>query len=140
MAIFWHLKRCWNAFEVCTDNKKTLSPVEKFTHLNSKLLGDAQKAIEGFSLCSVNLFSTTTGFERKIWRGVASEIFTLHSSNWHPYAGNLQCFLSDKSVWRNAKSFRCLESLAQAITSPVFLSIILSKLQSCSSFLYPAVS
>ena len=48
------IKEFWDAFEVCIDNNKKLSPVKKFTYLKSKLLGDALKAVKGLSLCSVN--------------------------------------------------------------------------------------
>ena len=44
----------WDAFEACIDKNETLSPIEKFTYLKSKLEGDALEAISGLSLSSGN--------------------------------------------------------------------------------------
>ena len=121
-------KEFWDAFEVCIDNNKRLSPVEKFTYLKSKLLGDALKAVEGLSLCSVN-YSVALQILRERF-GEEQLVINAHYRALMDIHMPTNCSVSSLRTLCDEmeKHFRSLEALAQDITSPVFVSIILSKL------------
>ena len=120
-------KEFWDSFE-CTVHKNTnLSDIEKFSYLQSKIVGEARGAIAGLALSNENYKVALNLLKERY--GNNQEIVDLHYSkliNIPPpknKTNELRHFLD--TIERHLRS---LEVLAQNIEQDVFISMIKSKL------------
>lgn len=117
----------WDSFKCAVDKNKSLTDVERFNYLKTKLFGEAKFAIAGLALSNENYKVAVDILLKRF--GNLQEIIDVHYNeliNMQPASNkveSLRC-LSDK-VERHLRS---LEVLKQNVDQDIFVSILRSKL------------
>ena len=62
----------WNTFECTVHSNASLSNVEKFTYLKSKLKGEALTSMNGISLSNANYLVVVDMLKRRFWKFTGS--------------------------------------------------------------------
>ena len=120
-------KEFWDTFEATVDNNPNLTDIEKLNYLNSKLIGEAKRAVSGILLSKEN-YRVAIEMLKKRFGNVKSEVNCHYTEliNITPAINNSKGLrqLYDQIE----KHLRSLEALNQAVNQEVFISIITAKL------------
>ncbi len=117
----------WDSFECTVHNNRNLSGIEKMNYLNSKLTGEAKRAISGLALSNENYTVAVKILKERF--GKVQEVVDLHYSrmiNINPprdTTESLRSFLDEIE-----RHLRSLEVLKQDVNQDVFVSMVKSKL------------
>lgn len=117
----------WQSFENSVHKNESLSNIDKFNYLRSKLTGEARGAIAGLSLSNENYAIAIEILKDRF--GNVQEIIDVHYNKMI----NLQSASDSVDSLRHLtdsvdKHLRSLEVLGQNISQDVFVSVIKSKL------------
>ena len=117
----------WDAFEITVHNNNSLSQIEKFHYLQTKVVGEAKQAIEGLALSNENYRVAVTILKERF--GNTQEAVDLHYRKLINIAPpstkieSLRWFMDTVN-----KHLRSLEVLNENTDQHVFVSMITSKL------------
>ena len=117
----------WDAFDACINKNYTLSPIEKFTYLRSKLEGDALEAISGLSLSSGNYNEALKILDERF--GDQQAIVNAHYVQLIDIPSARNNTMSLRALTDKIKThLRSLRVLKQDTTQIIFVTMITSKL------------
>jgi len=117
----------WDSFENVIHQNRSLTNVEKFTYLKSKVYGDARQAIAGLSLtndnydCAIQILRDRFGDIQQVIDLHYSKLMSLPNAN--NSVQSLRHFLDHIE-----RHLRSLEVLKQNVDQDIFVSMIRSKL------------
>ena len=119
----------WQSFENAVHNNTSLSDIDKFNYLRSKLVGEARGVITGLSLCRENYFVAVKMLKERF--GNLQETIDLH---YNQLTNLKPANESVDSLRQLTDSFnmhlRSLEALKQNINQDILVSVFKTKLPS----------
>ena len=122
-----HWSEFWDAFQATIHNQKSLSDVEKYHYLKSKLTGDALNVLSGISVTAANYSVAVTTLKERFGNKQA-EIDRHYISLMELPQSSIATDKLRATYDNIVKHLRSLEALGQDTKQAIFISLIMSKL------------